>query len=334
MLMGLAVNWLAAALLALTIAFYVFVYTMWLKRRTPQNIVIGGAAGAFPPMVGWAAVTGEVASASIALFVLIFLWTPPHFWALALYRTERLRRGRRADAAGGGRCARHRRRRCWSTRCCCSRWRWRPGRSASPAPSTAAAARVLGLLFILAAARWRDRQRARMRHPAFRSIVYLFLLFVPGGRPVARPCRRARPTAGGLTIASRGAASGARTARCCWSWSAGGAVLPRSRSCGWAAAEGAWPDRNSPPALIAAVLASLFVVAGMVGPDRRLGAALPPVLPGDRLSAARPAGRRRSAGRGAAATDHGPLQRQRRHHAALGVRAGAAGGDGARSARA
>jgi protoheme IX farnesyltransferase len=86
-LMGLAVNWVAAALLALTIAFYVFVYTIWLKRRTPQNIVIGGAAGALPPIVGWAAVTGDVAPAAVALFALIFFWTPPHFWALALYRT-------------------------------------------------------------------------------------------------------------------------------------------------------------------------------------------------------------------------------------------------------
>ena len=85
-LMALAVNWLAAGLLALTIAFYVFVYTMWLKRRTPQNIVIGGAAGAFPPMIGWAAATGTVSVESIALFLLIFMWTPPHFWALALYR--------------------------------------------------------------------------------------------------------------------------------------------------------------------------------------------------------------------------------------------------------
>ncbi len=84
--MGLAVNWIAAALLAGTIAFYILVYTMWLKRRTPQNIVIGGAAGAFPPMVGWAAVTGDVGAASLVLFALIFFWTPPHFWALSLYR--------------------------------------------------------------------------------------------------------------------------------------------------------------------------------------------------------------------------------------------------------
>lgn len=87
-LMGLAVNWVAAALLALTIAFYVFVYTMWLKRRTPQNIVIGGAAGALPPVVGWAAVTGSVAIEPLILFALIFMWTPPHFWALSLYRSD------------------------------------------------------------------------------------------------------------------------------------------------------------------------------------------------------------------------------------------------------
>jgi protoheme IX farnesyltransferase len=85
-MMGLSVNWLAAGLLAAASLFYVFVYTIWLKRRTPQNIVIGGAAGAFPPMIGWAAVTGQVSLASIALFLLIFMWTPPHFWALALYR--------------------------------------------------------------------------------------------------------------------------------------------------------------------------------------------------------------------------------------------------------
>lgn len=85
-LMGLALNWVAAGLLALASGFYIFIYTVWLKRRTPQNIVIGGAAGAFPPMIGWAAVTGEVSIASIVLFALIFFWTPPHFWALAIFR--------------------------------------------------------------------------------------------------------------------------------------------------------------------------------------------------------------------------------------------------------
>ncbi len=87
-LMGVAVNFLAAALLALTIVFYIGVYTIWLKRRTPQNIVIGGAAGAFPPMVGWAASTGTIELAPVLLFAIIFLWTPPHFWALALYRAD------------------------------------------------------------------------------------------------------------------------------------------------------------------------------------------------------------------------------------------------------
>ncbi len=84
--LGLLVNYFAGAFLAFTIAFYVVIYTMWLKRRTQQNIVIGGAAGAFPPMVGWAAVTGGVSLESILLFLIIFVWTPPHFWALALYR--------------------------------------------------------------------------------------------------------------------------------------------------------------------------------------------------------------------------------------------------------
>ena len=86
--MGVVVNWLASFLLAFTIFFYAVVYTMWLKRSTPQNIVIGGAAGAFPPMIGWAAVTGTVTIESIVLFAIIFIWTPPHFWALALFRSE------------------------------------------------------------------------------------------------------------------------------------------------------------------------------------------------------------------------------------------------------
>ncbi|MGA8968800.1 MAG: heme o synthase [Pseudolabrys sp.] len=86
--LGLLVNWVASALLAFTIFFYVVIYTIWLKRSTPQNIVIGGAAGAFPPMIGWAAVTGSVSFEPILLFLIIFFWTPPHFWALALYRTE------------------------------------------------------------------------------------------------------------------------------------------------------------------------------------------------------------------------------------------------------
>src|SRR6476469_399066 len=86
--LGLLVSWVASALLAFTILFYVVIYTIWLKRSTPQNIVIGGAAGAFPPMIGWAAVTGSLSFEPVLLFLIIFFWTPPHFWALALYRAD------------------------------------------------------------------------------------------------------------------------------------------------------------------------------------------------------------------------------------------------------
>ncbi len=92
--LGLLVSWVASALLAFTIFFYVVIYTIWLKRSTPQNIVIGGAAGAFPPMIGWAAVTGSLSFEPVLLFLIIFFWTPPHFWALALYRTEDYARAR------------------------------------------------------------------------------------------------------------------------------------------------------------------------------------------------------------------------------------------------
>jgi heme o synthase len=84
-IMGVAVNWLSAGILAFSIFFYSVVYTIWLKPNTPQNIVIGGAAGAFPPVIGWAAVTGDVTLLPVLLFAIIFLWTPPHFWALALF---------------------------------------------------------------------------------------------------------------------------------------------------------------------------------------------------------------------------------------------------------
>ncbi len=83
--MGLAVNWLSAAILAVSILYYAVVYTIWLKPRTPQNIVIGGGAGAFPPLIGWVAVTGEITLMPVLLFAVIFMWTPPHFWALALF---------------------------------------------------------------------------------------------------------------------------------------------------------------------------------------------------------------------------------------------------------
>ncbi len=87
-LLWMVANAVAAGLLAFTIFFYLVIYTIWLKRRTPQNIVIGGAAGALPPMVGWAAATGDVSLASLAMFTLIFMWTPPHFWALSLFMND------------------------------------------------------------------------------------------------------------------------------------------------------------------------------------------------------------------------------------------------------
>ena len=92
MVMGLALNWVAAGLLAFANIFYVVIYTMWLKRSTPQNIVIGGAAGAFPPMIGWAMVTGDVTLFPVIMFMIIFFWTPPHFWALSLFANEDYKR--------------------------------------------------------------------------------------------------------------------------------------------------------------------------------------------------------------------------------------------------
>jgi heme o synthase len=93
-MLGLAANWLAAGLLAFTIFFYAVVYTMWLKRATPQNIVIGGAAGAFPPMIGWVVATGQIGIEAVLMFGLIFMWTPPHFWALALFMNDDYTRAR------------------------------------------------------------------------------------------------------------------------------------------------------------------------------------------------------------------------------------------------
>lgn len=92
LLMGLALGWVAGGLLAFANLFYVVIYTIWLKRSTPQNIVIGGAAGAFPPMIGWAAVTGDVTLMPVLLFAIIFFWTPPHFWALSLFANEDYKR--------------------------------------------------------------------------------------------------------------------------------------------------------------------------------------------------------------------------------------------------
>jgi len=176
-LMALAVNWLAAGLLAFTIAFYVFVYTMWLKRRTPQNIVIGGAAGAFPPMIGWAAVTGQISLASIALFLLIFMWTPPHFWALALYRTGDYAKAGvpMLPVVAGARATKAQMLVYTVLLFPLALAPWALGLTGAV---YAAAAVVLGLLFILAAVRvWFDSgERAARQMFAF-SILYLFLLF-------------------------------------------------------------------------------------------------------------------------------------------------------------
>ena len=112
-MLGLAANWLAAGLLAFTIFFYAVIYTMWLKRSTPQNIVIGGAAGAFPPMIGWVAATGQVSLEAVLMFALIFVWTPPHFWALALFMKSDYHEAKVPDADRDPRPHRETRRQVW-----------------------------------------------------------------------------------------------------------------------------------------------------------------------------------------------------------------------------
>jgi protoheme IX farnesyltransferase len=177
MVMGLAVNWVAASLLALTIAFYVFVYTIWLKRRTPQNIVIGGAAGAFPPMVGWAAVTGDVSIAPIVLFLIIFVWTPPHFWALALYRCqdyERVGVPMLPVIAGPEKTRRH----ILGYALALLLVSLLPWGLALAGPLYGMAALALGAGFLGYAFRlWRDRTQRTATRTFRYSIVYLFALF-------------------------------------------------------------------------------------------------------------------------------------------------------------
>ncbi|MCP4329015.1 MAG: protoheme IX farnesyltransferase [Alphaproteobacteria bacterium] len=177
-IMGLAVNWTAAALLALTIAFYVFVYTIWLKRRTPHNIVIGGAAGAFPPMVGWAAVGGDVTLASIALFAIIFMWTPPHFWALSLYRRgdyERAGVPMLPVVAGEA----ETRRQILIYTICLVPVTLAPTLLGATGWTYFAGAAVLGALFMVCAIRvWRDPVERTARLMFGYSILYLFLLFL------------------------------------------------------------------------------------------------------------------------------------------------------------
>lgn len=181
-LLGLATNWLAAAILAISILFYVLVYTVWLKPRTAQNIVIGGAAGAFPPIIGWAAVTGDVSALPIALFCLIFFWTPPHFWALALFvRTDYANAGIPMLPVVSGEVAT--RRQIWAYTAIMAAAALAPVLLRLTGPLYGTAALILTGVFALLAfpvATRRESDPARMEpeRRLFRySILYLFLMF-------------------------------------------------------------------------------------------------------------------------------------------------------------
>ena len=190
--LGVLVNWTAGALLAITIAFYIFVYTIWLKRRTPQNIVIGGAAGAFPPMVGWAAVTGNVSIESVLMFLIIFAWTPPHFWALALYRCrdyERVGVPMLPVVAG----AAETRRQIWLYSLVLVTLAIVPSLIGFAGPVYAVTSVVLGAIFLHLAWKVRKVTEGREADSAAKrlfgfSILYLFLLFavILGEHAVAR----------------------------------------------------------------------------------------------------------------------------------------------------
>ena len=180
MVLGLAANWLAAALLAFTILFYAVVYTMWLKRWTAQNIVLGGAAGALPPVVGWAAVSGGVSFEPILLFLVIFMWTPPHFWALALFARgdyERAGIPMMPNIAG----EESTRRQILVYTLCLAAVGALPWLFGHAGPAYGAAAVLLGAEFIRRAVRLRamgDRDKNRAAKSLFGfSIVYLFALF-------------------------------------------------------------------------------------------------------------------------------------------------------------
>lgn len=176
-LMGLAVNPVAAGLLALTIGFYIFIYTMWLKRRTPQNIVIGGASGALPPVIGWSAVTGDIGLPSLLLFGLIFLWTPPHFWALSLFRS-----GDYADAGVPMMPVVHGERETKKQMLLYTFALWPfalgPAFMGLAGPVYLVVSVILSALFTLAAVRvWFDETHRSAKQMFGFSILYLFLLF-------------------------------------------------------------------------------------------------------------------------------------------------------------
>ena len=176
LLTGLLVNLTAAFLLALTIFFYVVVYTMWLKRLTPQNIVIGGAAGAFPPMIGWAAVTDSVTVESLVLFGIIFLWTPPHFWSLSLFISEDYRKvGVPMLPVVAGRAETRRQILLYSI--LVTPFSVLPWLMGFAGPVYGAVSILFGAVFLLGAIQvWRAREKAEQRLFGF-SILYLFVLF-------------------------------------------------------------------------------------------------------------------------------------------------------------
>jgi protoheme IX farnesyltransferase len=175
--MALAVNFVAAFLLALSILFYVFVYTAWLKRRTPQNIVIGGAAGAFPPMIGWAVATGDVSLVPIVLFLIIFMWTPPHFWALALFRSgDYAKAGVPMLPVVAG--AAETRRQILLYSVLLAPLTLAPWWLGVAGVVYALGAAALGLVFIAGAVRvWRDHSESAAKALFGYSILYLFLVF-------------------------------------------------------------------------------------------------------------------------------------------------------------
>jgi protoheme IX farnesyltransferase len=176
--MAVYVNEMASALLAVTIAYYVFIYTMWLKRRTPQNIVIGGAAGAFPPMIGWAAVTGGMEPGAWVLFAIIFMWTPPHFWSLALFRAgDYERAGVPMLPVVSG--IRETKKQIWIYSLLLVPVTLLPVAIGMSGIFYAVIVGALGLWLLRHAARvWRDETAKAPRAMFFYSILYLFLIFV------------------------------------------------------------------------------------------------------------------------------------------------------------
>ncbi len=184
LMLGLATNWFAGAFLGFTIFFYVVIYTMWLKRSTPQNIVIGGAAGAFPPMIGWAAVTGGASVESLLMFLLIFMWTPPHFWSLALFMKDDYSRAGvpMLTVTHGRRAAR---RHILAYTLLLAPFPLALALSSIGGPVTLAASVVLNLIFILGAVRIVRRDEASAEADGYKaekaffrfSLAYLFLHF-------------------------------------------------------------------------------------------------------------------------------------------------------------